>query len=103
VYPCLQAVPEGPGASQKACEVVEEAAAEAGLIEADTARLVTVGPSFCQTSCNDGLTLPHILHAVEMLTMHADITLHSLSAPCLPSGFALLLYLALSKPASNWC
>ncbi len=47
MYPCLQAVPEGPGASQKACEIVEEAAAEAGLIEADTARLVTVGPRYC--------------------------------------------------------
>lgn len=38
----LQAASEGACASQKACEVVEEAAAEAGLIEGDSARLVKV-------------------------------------------------------------
>ena len=46
----MQAASEGGSASQKAREIVEEAAAEAGLIQGDTARLVKVLlglPSFC--------------------------------------------------------
>lgn len=35
----------GGKASQRACEIIEEAAAEAGLIKADTIRLVKVGPA----------------------------------------------------------
>lgn len=38
----MQAVPDAAAPSQKACEIVEEAAAEAGLIAEDTARLVKV-------------------------------------------------------------
>ena len=38
----MQAASEGCSASQKARETVEEAAAEAGLIQGDTARLVKV-------------------------------------------------------------
>lgn len=38
----VQAEPDVAAPSQKACEIVEEAAAEAGLIKEDTARLVKV-------------------------------------------------------------
>ena len=46
----MQAASDGCSASQKAREIMEEAAAEAGLIQGDTARLVKVLPglrSFC--------------------------------------------------------
>ena len=48
----LQAASEGACASQKACEIVEEAAAEAGLIEGDSARLVKVplAPRACENA-----------------------------------------------------
>ena len=66
----MQAASDGCGASQKAQEIVEEAAAEAGLIQGDTARLVKVLlglRSFCLYP--DDCVYTHILQ-VE-LAMHA--------------------------------
>ena len=45
--PYMQVTSEGCSASQKAHEIVEEAAAEAGLIQGDTARLVKVLLGLC--------------------------------------------------------
>ena len=66
----MQAASDGCGASQKAQEIVEEAAAEAGLIQGDTARLVKVQiglRSFCLYP--DDCVHTHILQV--QLAMHA--------------------------------
>ena len=66
----MQAASDGCGASQKAQEIVEEAAAEAGLIQGDTARLVKVLlglRSFCLYP--DDCVYTHILQVG--LAMHA--------------------------------
>ena len=71
----MQAASEGCSASQKAREIVEEAAAEAGLIQGDTARLVKVLLGLSSFSLYPG-------GCVYTCTSQLEVAMHALWDGC---------------------